>query len=129
MNEDYIYIVAGDEMEKLMHQLYPKIKTIPFREDLSKGTYEGFAFDDKFISNRSTFWNVSTSDYLNHMMPIINLNFNENYALCFGNDDCCKANLSFMINYLKTNGYKNKLLIQIVNEYDLSIIEEYYLNL
>ena len=38
------YIVAGDEMQKLMRSKFPNRKTIPFREDFSKGEYSGFFF-------------------------------------------------------------------------------------
>ena len=31
------YVVAGDEMQKLMQLKFPERKTIPFREDFSKG--------------------------------------------------------------------------------------------
>ena len=67
-----IYIVAGDAMQKLMAQKYPNRKTIPFREDFSKGCLE------------------------------------------------------FMIAYLKDKGYAGRIQVQIVNEYNLSLLREYF---
>ena len=58
------YIVAGDEMQKLMAEKYPDRKAIPFREDLSKGNYQGFSIDSEFISGRASFWNVSEDEYI-----------------------------------------------------------------
>lgn len=123
--EEQIYIVAGDEMQKLMSGVYPGRKIIPFREDLSKGCYEGFIFDNKFISNRANYWNVSIDDYEEKMSPIINLEVGEQYTLCFGEDACCKANLKFLIEYLKYKGYSNTIYVQIVNEYNLEILKSY----
>ena len=123
--KESIYIVAGDEMQKLMCAKYPERKIIPFCEDLSKGSYEGYSFDDKFINNRANYWSVSISDYLNKMDGIINISTTEDYILCFGEDDCCKANLEFLIEYLKSKGYSKPLDVQIVNEYNLEILKKY----
>lgn len=123
--EDQIYIVAGDEMQKLMKNKFPNIKTVPFREDLSKGTYKSFEIDKKFIAERASFWGVSESDYSEKMSPIIDLDISKSYLLCFGDDDCCAANLKFMLGYLKAKGYSKPVRVRIVNEYDLTVIEEY----
>ena len=57
----------------------------------------------------------------------INLDISQRYVLCFGEDECCKANLEFMIGYLKHKGYSQPLKIQILDEYNLDIKNEYYL--
>ena len=122
---DYIYIVAGDRMKEIMEKKYPDRIVIPFKEDMSKGHYNGYLFSDDFISNRITFWKVKKETYLNHMKDIINLDFDKNYILCFGNDDTCKANLVFLINYLRKNGYQSNIKVQIVDEISLDIKNEY----
>ena len=43
------YIVAGDEMQKLMALKFPDRKMIPFREDFSKGECVGFDFVAEMI--------------------------------------------------------------------------------
>ena len=121
-----IYIVAGDEMQKLFKEKYPSIKTIPFRENFSEGTYKGYQFNKEFIKNRSSFWKVSKDDYIEKMSPIIELDISKEYVLCFGNDKCCVENLKFIIGYLKEKEYSKKIKVQIVNEFDLSVIDEYY---
>ena len=121
-----IYIVAGDEMQKLFKEKYPSINTIAFRENLSEGNYDGYQFTKEFIKSRSSFWNVSEYDYIEKMSSIIELDISKEYVLCFGNDKCCVENLKFVIGYLKEKGYSKKIKVQIVNEKDLSIIDEYY---
>ena len=127
MKEKTIYIVAGDEMQILFKNKYPSIKTIAFCENFSKGNCNCFSFNNKLIEERSLYWNVSKEEYVKKMHPIINLDLRENYILCFGNDDCCKANLKFLIGFLKEKKYSKRIHIQIVNEYNLDIVDEYYL--
>ena len=119
------YIVAGDAIQKLMAEKYPDRKTIPFREDLSKGNYNGFSIDSDFISQRASFWNVSEDEYIQKLYPIINIDLTDKFILCFGDDECCKANLKFLIGYLKSKGYAEHLKIQIVDEYNLDLLNEY----
>ena len=127
MNKDYVYIVAGDCMLDKFNKLYPKYNAIPFREDFSKGSYGKPYFNDDFIINRCNTHNTTKEDYINKLKPIINLDLRKEYVLCFGEDDCCKANLKFMIDYLKNNNYKYKIRVNILNEETMDIIKEYYL--
>ena len=120
------YIVAGDEMQKRMAMKFPHRKTIPFREDFSKGEYVGFNFDAEMISQRASFWNVSVNEYMDKLLPIINLDITKKYVLCFGDDECCKANLKFMIGNLKLRGYFQDIQVQILNEYNLTLQKEYF---
>ena len=121
------YIVAGDEMQKLMALKFLDRKTIPFREDFSKGECGGFDFDAEMINKRAAFWNVSTEDYIDKLSPIINLDLIKKYVLCFGDDACCKANLAFMIGYLKARGYSQPIQVQILNEYNLELQKKYFI--
>lgn len=125
---DKIYIVAGDEMQKLMKKNFPERKTIPFREDFSKGDYRGFEFDDDMIRRRSNYWKVSKEEYIEKMSSIINLDLSKEYILCFGEDKCCTFNLNFMLEYLKNLGYSKDIQVNIVNEYNLDILKEYVIN-
>ena len=120
------YIVAGDEMQKLMALKFPDRKTIPFREDFSKGEYVGFDFNAEMINQRAVFWKVSIEDYIDKLSPIIHLDITKKYVLCFGDDACCKANLAFMIGYLKARGYSQPIQVQILNEYNLDLQKEYF---
>ena len=122
---DTIYIVAGNEMKKLMKQKYPERKTIAFREDFSQGNHCCFSFSPELISERALYWNVSESEYIENTAQIINLDITLKYILCFGNDECCRANLEFMICYLKHKGYSQNIKVQIVDEYTLEVNEEY----
>lgn len=125
---DVIYIVAGDEMEKMMNASFPGRIIIPFCEDFSKGVCNALDFNDNFLCERSTFWNVSKSEYVEKLLPIINLDMNKDYILCFGDDDCCKANLKFMIDYLKYRKYSKMIKVQILDEYSLEIKKEYFVD-
>ena len=122
---DKIYIVAGDEMQKLMKKKFPERKTIPFREDFSKGDYRGFEFDDEMIRRRSNYWKISKEEYIEKMSSIINLDLSKEYILCFGKDKCCTFNLNFLLEYLKNIGYPKDIHVNIVNEYNLTVLEEY----
>ena len=124
---DKIYIVAGDEMQKLMKRKFSERKTIPFREDFSKGDYRGFEFDDDMIRRRSSFWEVTQEEYIEKMSPIINLDISKEYILCFGTDTCCTFNLNFMLEYLKNIGYSKPIEVNIVDEYSLTILKKYYI--
>lgn len=125
MDDKYIYIVAGDEMKKIMEINFPNRKIIPFREDFSKGKITSEVLDNNLISERTKFWGVLETEYIKKISPILNLDLDENYILCFGEDDCCKANLTFMINYLKRKKYSKQIKVQIVDEYTLEIKKEY----
>lgn len=124
-NNELYYIVAGDEMQKLMNSEFPERKTIPFREDFSQGEFSGFNFDEEFIRKRASLWNVSEKNYIENFSPIINLDMTEQYVLCFGEDECCKANLEFMVGYLRCKEYSQPIEVQILDEYNLKIKKEY----
>ena len=79
------------------------------------------------ISKRASFWNLSTEDYIDKLSPIINLDITKKYVLCFGDDECCKANLAFMIENLKAKGYSQPIQVQILNEYNLELQKEYFI--
>lgn len=128
MNE-YIYVVAGDEMCRLMKKENPNDNIIPFREDLSKGHYSGFVLDEQFMKERAGFWGVSILDYESKLSPIINLDLSKKLILCFGEDDCCRANLDFLIHYLQAQGYKLPIQVRIVDEMDLQLKKEYQITL
>ena len=125
---DRVYIVAGDEMQKLMKKKFPERNTIPFREDFSKGDYRGFEFDDDMIRRRSTYWEVSKEEYVEKLFPIINIDLSKEYVLCFGEDKCCTFNLNFLLEYLKNLGYSKDIRVNIVNEYNLDILKEYVIS-
>ena len=129
------YVVAGDEMQKLMRLKFPERKTIPFREDFSKG--EGIGFDceaefvekwmERWIEKRASFWQVSQAEYREKLSPILQLDMTKRYVLCFGEDDCCRANLAFMLGYLQYKRYSHAVKVQILNEYTLALQREYFI--
>ena len=123
-----IYIVAGDEMARLMGERHPDRKIVPFREDLSKGNYKGFAIDSDFIGERAGFWQVSEAEYVEKLKPIIELDTTEQIVICFGDDECCRANMEFMISYLRGKGYAQPIRVNIVDEYTLDLLNEYYVD-
>ena len=123
--QNAIYIGAGDEMVKLFAEKYPEVNAIPFRENFSVGTYGGFKFDDAFVAHRAQTFGVAVEDYKRKLAPIINLDFEREYVLCFGECECCKKNLEFLTNYLLANGYAHAIKIRIVDELTLETIREY----
>lgn len=123
------YIVAGDEMQKLFSEKFPSVRTIPCRENFAVGKCKGSAFDDTFVRTRAEELGTTVEDYKEKLAPIINLNFAKEYVLVFGEDDCCRANLEFLINYLQQNGYKHPICVKIVDELTLDTIREYQVNL
>ena len=127
-NANYTYIVAGDEMARVMSDRHPERKIIPFREDLSKGIYNGFAIDSDFIRSRASFWKVGEAEYIKKLNPIIELDTTEQIVVCFGEDDCCRANMEFVIGYLRGRGYARALRVNIVDEYTLDLLNEYYVD-
>jgi hypothetical protein len=127
MKGNCVYIVAGDCMLEKFNKLYPNLFAIPFREDFSKGQYKEPLFSDDFINKRCIVHNTTEGDYISKLSPIIHLDFKKEYVLCFGEDECCQANLKFMIEYLKKNNYKHKIKVNILNEDSLELIKEYCL--
>ena len=123
--KDILYIVAGDEMQKLFAEKFPGKETVPFREDFSKGNRSGFAFDEKRIAERAAFWGVSEEEYAEKMSGIVGLDLFRDLTLVFGDDDCCRANLAFLLGYLKERGYRGRIRVRIVDEYDLTVLREY----
>ena len=122
---DKIYIVAGDEMQRLFREKWPGCRTIPFREDLSQGSHEDFALDDEMIRERAAFWHVTPEEYGDNMKPIIDLDMSDDYVLVFGRDECCRANLEFMLGHLRYRGHDKPIQVKIVDEYDLTVLDEY----
>ena len=127
-NANYTYIVAGDAMARLMSERYPDIKIVPFREDLSKGYHGGFIIDSNFISERASFWGISDGEYAEKLSPVIYVDKASKIALCFGEDECCRANLEFLIGYLKAEGHPLPFRVNIVDEYNLSLLNEYFID-
>ena len=125
---NYTYIVAGDEMARLMGERHPNRKIVPFREDLSKGNYNGFSIDSDFIRERASFWKFSESEYIKKLKPIIDLDTSGDFVLCFGEDECCRANLEFVISYLRGMGYAKALRVNILDEYTLDLLNEYFVD-
>lgn len=101
------------------------VKLFLLEKIFQKGNYMEPFLSDDFITNRCNVHGVDREDYTNKLSPIINLNFDKEYVLCFGEDDYCKANLNFMINYLRINNYKYRIRIKILNEDTLELIKEY----
>ena len=124
--DELYYIVAGDEMQRLMRLQFPHRKTIAFREDFSKGERVGFPFDEAQIGKRATFWKVSKEEYLEKLSPILDVDMTKTFVLCFGEDACCRANLAFMLGYLRYKGYSQAVKVQIVDEYTLCVQKEYF---
>ncbi len=112
-------------MAELMSMRDPERITVPFREDLSRGSWSGFVLDEDFIRERSAFWNVPKDEYAEKMMPIMNLDPNGDYVLCFGEDACCRENLAFMLGYLKTKGRSHPVRVRIVDELTLALLRTY----
>ena len=125
MEKEKVYVVAGDEMVKLFARKYPEIRTVPFREDFSKGSHEGFSFTEELISQRSEFWGSSREEYAEKLSPVMDLDMNEEFVLCFGTDDCCVANLKFVTGYLENRGCRKPVHVLIVDELDLTVLNEY----
>ena len=119
------YIVAGDEMKRMMAGEVPEDDIIPFREDLSKGSREGFSIGPSFLAERAAFWGVPEEEYREKLAPVIGLDLSDSYILRFGRDDCCRANLEFLKGYLRDRGYERAVRVEIVDEYDLTLLEEY----
>ena len=127
-NMNCTYIVAGDEMARVMSEKHPDRKIVPFREDLSKGSYNGFSIDSDFIRERASFWGVTDSEYTEKLSPIIDLDTSGDFVLCFGEDECCRANLEFVISYLRGMGYAKALRVNILDEYTLDLLNEYFVD-
>ena len=81
------------------------------------------------MSARASFWHTTLADYTAKFAPIVNLDLSKNYVLCFGTDDCCKANLNFLASNLKARGYTKSLRVQIVDELSLDTLDEYTIEL
>lgn len=110
-------IVAGEEMKKL---LIDRFDSIPFNEDMSKGSYSSEPFSNNFIKERSVVHNVSVEDYVSKMneflLLISKINNHDTLHLYFGDDDVCKANRTLLISYFKDKVCS--IYFHLMNEYE-----------
>ena len=110
------YIVAGEEMKKLLKD---RFTPIPFNEDMSKGSYLNEPFSDGFIKERSVVHGVTMDDYVSNMNEFLNftlkVNKNDIVHLYFGDDAVCKANSELLINYFKKR--VDSIFFHLMDEY------------
>lgn len=118
------YIVAGEEMVKLMKESLPD--AIPFNEDMSVGAYHYDPFSEDFIVERSQAHHVNVSIYKQKLQSLLNLinnlHSNDEIHLYFGEDKTCITNREFLINF-----FMNKvelLVLHIVDELTCLEIKE-----
>ena len=120
-----VYVAAGDEMKKLLEKRFPGCECVPFREDFSRGEREGGFFTARFIEERAAFWGIPAERYREDLAPVTGLDLSRDLVLIFGEDACCRANLAFLLEYLKSRGYSRPVTVRIVDEYDLTVKREY----
>ena len=118
------HIVAGEAMKKLLKD---RFDSIPFNEDMSKGSYscEPFSFD--FIKERSAVHGVTIDDYVTNMNEFLSLipklHGNDIIHLYFGDDAVCKSNSELLITYLDNK--VDTIFFHLMDEYkgiELSVI-------
>ena len=110
------HIVAGEEMKKLFKD---RFDSIPFNEDLNKGSFCSEPFSEKFILERSAVHKVSTELYkekLSSFLKMLKLiNKDDDIHLYFGEDETCLANRNLLIDYLANK--VRHLYLHVVDEY------------
>ena len=110
------HIVAGEAMKKLLKD---RFDSIPFNEDMSKGSYsyEPFSFD--FIKERSAVHGVTIEDYVSNMNEFLSLlpkiHKNDVIHLYFGDDAVCKSNSELLIAYFKDK--VDTIFFHLMDEY------------
>jgi len=98
-----------------------------FNECMMSGTTINNIFCEEFIKIRSTELKVNKEYYVNNIKDIISLRNNVNdfskITLYFGLDTFCQINLLTLLCYLEEINYKNKLILNIIDDYSFKTIE------
>ena len=110
------HIVAGEEMKKLLKD---RFDSIPFNEDMSKGSYTYEPFSDGFIKERSAVHGVTIDDYVSNLKEFLSflplVHSNDVINLYFGDDAVCKSNSELLITYFKKR--VDTIIFHLINEY------------
>ena len=119
------HIVAGEEMKKLLKD---RFNSIPFNEDMSKGSYQSEPFSDAFIKERSAVHGVTVDGYVSNMKEFLTflpkVCDKDIIHLYFGDDPVCSSNSGLLIKYFKDKG--NTVYFHLMDEYkgiELSVVE------
>lgn len=121
-----INITSGEYLNNYLKDKINEI-FIPFNETFIQGELLYPLFDDKFIDNRLIVHKVIKIDYLNKLNEFINIKEYINdislITLWFGKDAFCIINLLTILVYLEDLNYKEKIILNLVDDYSNEIIE------
>ena len=122
---NFLHITNGEFLKKHLLNKF-NINSIPFNEAMMSGNTINTIFSDEFINFRSKQLNVSSDTYYSKIKDIILLKDKVNeydiIYLYFGLDTFCQINLLTLLAYLEQINYKNKLVLNIVDDYTNEII-------
>ena len=122
---NFLHITNGEYFKKHLLNKF-NINSIPFNEAMMSGNTINTIFSDEFINLRSKQFNVSSDTYYSKIKDIILLKDKVNeydiIYLYFGLDTFCQINLLTLLAYLEQINYKNKLVLNIVDDYTNEII-------
>ena len=123
-----INITAGECLNNILKSIYEEQFFIPFNEAMNVGFYSGVLFSDEFMIERAKVHNVTVSSYQEKLKEFINflnqINKYNEVILWFGDDEFCKENIKIVLKTLDLFGYKDKIILNIVNENNGEIIKK-----
>ena len=92
------------------------------------GTYSNKLFSEEFLLERSKTHKVSLKEYKESISCFINvlenINSYDEIVLWFGDEPFCVENSNIVIKAIKENNYKNKLILNIVNEITGEVLKQ-----
>ena len=106
---------ANDYYSKEYEGIY-----LPFNEAMNTGNILYPLFYDDFINERVKTHHTTKEEYLNNLKEMIDLRNYLNQVdiinCYFGDDDFCKVNVYYLFKYLIQENYKNKVILNIIDE-------------
>ena len=101
---------------------------IPFNEALIDGQPIFPLFDESFIKERCFTHHVDKNLYMEKMGPFLNailsLTKEDELVLWFGKDMFCQINLLGLLSYLESLKIKNKIYVNIIDDYSKELIKK-----
>ena len=121
-----VNITAGECLNELLECKYPGECFVPFNESMIQGTYSFPLFSDEFVRERARVHSVSETAYLEKLSGFREVldragEYDE-IVLWFGDEPFCVQNRRSVIEALRMRGYRQNILLNIVNEENGDII-------
>ena len=115
-----VNITAGECLNRILQDKYPRERFVPFNEAMNHGTYSAPLFSEEFVRERAVVHGVSEAEYLEKLSGFMEVlkhagEYDE-IVLWFGDEPFCVENRRTVLEALRGFGYRRSILLNIVHE-------------